>query len=107
MTSPDFPACKNPPRPIGNQSKSTTPPKGSRLAGKTLGACGWRAGVSVAHNKTKSYLIEVKPKKQTKPPVKPKRQTKGYIREAYEYAKNQSKWEAATEYCLDRGWSLK
>ena len=54
-----------------------------------------------------SYLIEVKPKKQTKPPVKPKRQTKGYIREAYEYAKNQSKWKAATEYCLDRGWEFK
>ena len=63
--------------------------------------------VKESHNKIKSYLIEVKPKKQTKPPVKPKRQTKGYIREAYEYAKNQSKWKAATEYCLDRGWEFK
>ena len=30
--------------------------------------------------KVKRYVIEVKPAKQTKPPVKPKRQTKGYIR---------------------------
>ena len=45
--------------------------------------------------KVKRYVIEVKPAKQTKPPVKPKRQPKGYIREAYEYAKNQAKWKMA------------
>ena len=55
----------------------------------------------------KKYLIEIKPHKQTMPPPKPKRQTKGYIYEAYEYAKNQSKWEAAREYCKDRGWIFK
>ena len=55
----------------------------------------------------KKYLIEIKPHKQTMPPKKPQRQTKGYIYEAYEYAKNQSKWEAATEYCKDRGWTFK
>ena len=57
--------------------------------------------------KIKRYLIEVKPKKQTKPPAKPKRQTKGYLREAYEYAKNQAKWEAADEWCKDRGYQFK
>jgi hypothetical protein len=55
----------------------------------------------------KKYLIEIKPHKQTMPPAKPKRQTKGYIYEAYEYAKNQSKWEAAIDYCKDRGWTFK
>ena len=55
----------------------------------------------------KKYLIEIKPKKQTVPPKKPQRQTKGYLREAYEYAKNQSKWAAAREYCADRGWEFK
>ena len=55
----------------------------------------------------KKYLIEIKPHKQTMPPKKPQRQTKGYIYEVYEYAKNQSKWEAATEYCKDRGWTFK
>ena len=57
--------------------------------------------------KIKRYVIEVKPAKQTKPPVKPKRQTKGYIREAYEYAKNQAKWKMAREFCADRMWEFK
>ena len=53
------------------------------------------------------YLIEVKPLKQTTKPNKPKRQTKGYIREAFEYARNQAKWKAAREYCADRMWEFK
>ena len=57
--------------------------------------------------KIKRYVIEVKPAKQTKPPTKPKRQTKGYIREAYEYAKNQAKWKMAREFCADRQWEFK
>ena len=57
--------------------------------------------------KIKRYVIEVKPAKQTKPPVKPKRQTKGYIREAYEYAKNQAKGKMAREFCADRQWEFK
>ena len=57
--------------------------------------------------RVKRYVIEVKPAKQTKPPVKPKRQTKGYIREAYEYAKNQAKWKMAREFCADRQWEFK
>ena len=57
--------------------------------------------------KIKRYLIEVKPKKQTKPPTKPKRQTKGYIREAYEYARNQAKWKMAKEFSADRQWEFK
>jgi hypothetical protein len=54
----------------------------------------------------KKYIVEIKPKKQTEPPAKPKRQTKRYISEVYEYAKNQSKWEAAKEWCLDRGYGF-
>jgi len=57
--------------------------------------------------KVRRYVIEVKPAKQTKPPIKPKRQTKGYIREAYEYAKNQAKWKMAREFCADRQWEFK
>ncbi len=52
-------------------------------------------------------LIEVKPLKQTTPPVKPKKKTKGYLYEAYEYAKNQAKWKAAREFCEDRMWQFK
>ncbi len=57
--------------------------------------------------KTKKYIIEVKPKRQTKPPSRPKRQTKGYLREVYEYARNQAKWEAASDYCKDRLYEFK
>ncbi len=57
--------------------------------------------------KIKRYLIEVKPLKQTVKPKKPKRQTKGYIREAFEYARNKAKWKAAREYCADRMWEFK
>tara|TARA_B100000700_G_scaffold124306_1_gene139270 strand:- start:3377 stop:3814 length:438 start_codon:yes stop_codon:yes gene_type:complete len=55
----------------------------------------------------KKYIIEVKPLKQCSPPKKPKRQTKGYLYEAYEYAKNQAKWQAATSFCKDRQWEFK
>ena len=55
----------------------------------------------------KKYIIEVKPLKQCSPPKKQKRQTKGYLREAFEYAKNQSKWKNAREYCKDRNWEFK
>ena len=63
--------------------------------------------VKETNGKIKNYVIEVKPAKPTKPPVKPKRQTKGYIREAYEYAKNQAKWKMAKEFCADRQWVFK
>ena len=63
--------------------------------------------VKEVNGKIKRYVIEVKPAKQTKPPTKPKRQTKGYIREAYEYAKNQAKWKMAREFCADRQWEFK
>ena len=63
--------------------------------------------VKETNGKFKNYVIEVKPAKQTKPPAKPKRQTKGYIREAYEYARNQAKWKMAKEYCADRQWEFK
>ena len=57
--------------------------------------------------KIKRYVIEVKPLKQCSPPKKPKRQTKGYIREAFEYARNQAKWKEAREWCADRQWEFK
>ena len=63
--------------------------------------------VKEMNGRIKRYVIEVKPAKQTKPPAKPKRQTKGYIREAYEYAKNQAKWKMAKEFCADRQWEFK
>ena len=47
----------------------------------------------------KKYMVEVKPLRQTKQP-------KAYITEVVTYAINQAKWEAAKEYCKDRGWEF-
>ena len=63
--------------------------------------------VKESSGKIKKYIIEIKPLRQTAPPPKPKRQTQGYLREAYEYARNQAKWEAAKEWCLDRGYEFR
>ena len=53
-----------------------------------------------------TYLVEIKPKKETIAPTKPSRQTKKYVKEVMTYVKNQSKWEAAEEYCMQRGWKF-
>jgi len=50
----------------------------------------------------KTYIIEVKPKKQTVPPKQKSRVTKSYINEVKTYAINQAKWKAADEFCKDR-----
>jgi hypothetical protein len=61
----------------------------------------------------KETLIEVKPKKQTKPPDKKKQFTeKGnksrrYLNEVATYAVNEAKWKAAVEFCEDRNWEFK
>jgi hypothetical protein len=56
--------------------------------------------------KLKTMMIEVKPKKQSQPPEPRKRITKQYIQEVATWGVNQSKWKAATEFCLDRGWEF-
>ena len=56
--------------------------------------------------KSKTYLVEIKPYKQTIPPVYPGRQTQRYLQESFAYIKNQSKWEAATQYAKERGWEF-
>jgi hypothetical protein len=51
-------------------------------------------------------MIEVKPKKQTSPPVMPKsgRKTRSFVVESFQYAVNKAKWESAVKFCDYRGW---
>ena len=56
-----------------------------------------------ADQSTKEYIIEVKPKAQTLPPKKPAKINKRYLNEVMTYAKNDSKWEAAKDFCKRRG----
>lgn len=55
----------------------------------------------------RTYLIEVKPYKQTMPPEFPGRRTQRYLTESMTFIKNQAKWKAATEFAKDRGWGFK
>ena len=52
--------------------------------------------VKESTGKIKTYVIEVKPHKQTKPP------SKKNLYEMKTYAVNQAKWKAAKEFCDDR-----
>lgn len=54
----------------------------------------------------KTYLVEIKPYKQTVPPEVPSRKTKRFLVEAATYIKNEAKWKAATQYAKDRGWEF-
>lgn len=53
----------------------------------------------------KVILVEIKPDKQTKPPLRPNKSAR-YLNEALTFVKNQNKWKAASEYAKDRGWDF-
>ena len=57
----------------------------------------------VKTSKQKKYMIEVKPSRQIGKPKPPKKKTKSYMRESFEFIKNQAKWKAATNYAEDNG----
>jgi len=51
------------------------------------------------------FLVEIKPKAQTKPPKKRKR-TSRYLYEIKTWGVNQAKWEAADSVCKRNGWKF-
>lgn len=57
------------------------------------------------HMEDKIIMVEIKPDKETSPPIGQKR-TKKYINEGLTYIKNMNKWEAAQSYCKNRGWEF-
>lgn len=63
--------------------------------------------VKSSNGALKTYLVEVKPAKQVAEPVFPGKRTKKYLMESFYFIKNQAKWAAAKNYCLDRGWEFK
>ena len=58
--------------------------------------------VKESNGDIKRYVIEIKPKRQTRPPVPGKKKAKTLINEAITYEKNIAKWKAAEEWCKDR-----
>jgi len=66
----------------------------------------FRIQIKTKEGLLKTYLVEIKPDKQTKPPEFPGKRTKKYLTESYYFIKNQAKWEAAKSYAKDRGWEF-
>lgn len=59
----------------------------------------------VKNNCIRKLLIEVKPEKQTKPPVESHRKKRTTILyEKYQYAVNMAKWEAARKWASEKGY---
>ena len=67
----------------------------------------FRIKVKQIDGSLKTYIIEIKPDAQTRPPEFPGRKTKKFITESFTFVKNQSKWKAAEQWCLDRGYEFK
>ena len=55
----------------------------------------------------KTWLIEIKPKKQCREPEKRSRITRSYVTEVKTWLTNKAKWEAAKQMSESRGWDFK
>ena len=53
-----------------------------------------------------TYVIEIKPKKQTVSP-KPRKNKRAYLNECITYETNICKWKAAEKFCSSQGWTFK
>jgi len=58
-------------------------------------------------NSLETYLLEVKPHKQTTLPVKKGKKNSRFLSESMTYAINQAKWKAADIFCQKNGWKFK
>jgi len=67
----------------------------------------FRIKVKQTDGTLKTYIIEIKPDAQTRPPEFPGKKTRKFMTEAFTFIKNQSKWKAAEQWCLDRGYEFK
>ena len=56
---------------------------------------------------TQTVVVEVKPKRETKPPKKKQKITPRYLSEMKTWSVNEAKWKAANEFCKDRRWEFK
>ena len=49
-------------------------------------------------------LIEIKPKRQTKPPKENPKHRRRFLKEVRVWGINEAKWKAAEEFCEQKGW---
>ncbi len=62
--------------------------------------------LKITYSDGKTVIVEIKPKRQTKPPRAKARKTQRYVKEVFAYGMNRSKWTYAEEYVKDRGWEF-
>ena len=63
--------------------------------------------VKQSNGNLKKFIIEVKPKKQTRPPKPVVRKTKRWIKEVRTFGINEAKWKHATKWCKDNDMEFK
>ena len=63
--------------------------------------------VRQASGNIKKFIIEVKPKKQTRPPEPVNRKTKKWLNEVKTYSINEAKWKSASEWCSNNDMEFK
>ena len=63
--------------------------------------------VKQAKGNIKKFIIEVKPKKQTKPPKPVSRKTKRWLNEVKTSSINEAKWKYAKEWCENNNMEFK
>jgi hypothetical protein len=66
--------------------------------------------VRQSDNTIKTFMVEIKPDSQTRPPAaiktKSAKRRKRLLLETAVYAVNQAKWQAADAFCKTRGWTF-
>jgi hypothetical protein len=63
--------------------------------------------VMTKENKKQTWLVEIKPIRQTRmPKAVTVRSKRVQLREAVEFSRNQAKWAAANTYCNNKGWKF-
>ena len=63
--------------------------------------------VKQSNGNIKKFIIEVKPKKQTRPPKPVERKTKRWIKEVRTFGINEAKWKHASKWCKDNDMEFK
>jgi hypothetical protein len=66
----------------------------------------WFAAKDKTTGKIVKHLVEVKPDYQTRPPKVQQRVTPRYLNEVKMWGVNEAKWNAAKDFCEDKGWKF-
>ena len=60
----------------------------------------------VKDGKPQTFLVEIKPYSQTRPPKRGRKALKNFLNESMTWVRNKAKWEAAEKFCRSKGWKF-